>query len=61
MRSVSPNFGNQQKVYQTAVVAELSMSYVWMIIGDLLVSERSPIGLQKVMFYDVLAIVFVFR
>ena len=32
-----------------------------MIIGDLLVSERSPIGLQKVMFCDVLAIVFVFR
>lgn len=32
-----------------------------MIIGDLLVSERSPIGLQKVMFCDALAIVFVFR
>ena len=35
------------------------MSYVWMIIGDLLVSERSPIGLQKVMFCDALAIVLV--
>ena len=32
-----------------------------MIIGDLLVSERSAIGLQKVMFCDALAIVFVFR